>query len=172
MATTVYDYTPAQAQMVDLYQIYRLAMINQRYYGCRAVEVGRWYSRLQIGSTVSSTMTIVGLLANFPFPALLVTAVASLAGAVALILELSGKKERFEKLSFAYAELSAQTDHLKRNIETERVVTEREIGRIEAMREVWSRLAALDEQKPNQRLVDLITEDVKKAFPVESFWLP
>jgi len=172
METATPEYTPLQARLADFYEIYRLVAINQRYYGVRAHRVGRWNSMLQILAAAGSSMTIVGLLARFPFAVLIITAAASFAGAVALLLGLESRKVQFEKLHFAYSQLLSQADRLRRDLETRRRVDPEALGRICAVQDAWHQLALWDEETPNQVLVDAIAEDVKRAYPVELFWLP
>ena len=170
--TQQYQYTPMQIHMVQLYRIYRYVDLNVRYYGCRADEEDRKNKCIQGVSAVGSSVTIVGLLKDWPIGWLILTAAAALASALSPLLGLTEKVIRFEKLHYAYSELLADFKTLIRDIELAGRVTAEHKAVSAVLFDRYSRLSALDEVKPNEQLKDELTEAMNKAIPPESLWMP
>ena len=164
--------TATHIELIQLYQIYRLASLNQRYYGYRDSRIGAWNTRLRVIAALGSSGTLLGLLAGVSRTALVLSIVAAVASTISPFLGLIEKTVRFEKLHFAYSELYAEIDALIREIRLRGFADEGHMAVAKAIRENYATLSTLDEPNPDRQVIDRFTKEVNAAIPVESLWLP
>jgi hypothetical protein len=156
-----------------LFYLYRLASLNQRYYGCRADK----YERLDWGLTLT-----VGAASAIALGALLLsegtaarTGAAVLAGFAAVLTGVSpllgwtAKAKRFCNLHFSYGQLFSQIESVIFSIRREGL-TDEAIGASKLVQEAYNRMHALDELQPVQALIDRETAKVREAFPEDYIW--
>ena len=171
--TAEFEYTPSQRYAVEVYQVYRKADLNKRYYGRRARIMGRWNTVFQAVSVAGSTATITALLSGAPMFLAIIAAAAALATTLAPLFIFTEKAKQFEILHFAYCELFADIqEHIRQLRMTEGEITPEMRQCSTVVFDRWTRLSALDEVDTDRELIRRYTDEVNQATPVSSLWLP
>src|SRR5882724_11681550 len=101
------------AELEQLYALYRTVCLNVRYWGRRAHWIGMIDEWLQIIAAVSSSLVLAIVVGNFGIEHWLkvtLAVVAAVSASVLPLLGLSGKAKTFEKLHFVYGELYSQIE--------------------------------------------------------------
>lgn len=173
MDEPVTSYTKKQAALVLVYDLYRSALLNARYYGHRADATSRANRTLQIATAVCSSATLVGVIqSTWPPAALVLTAAGALVSAVFPLLGLADRAARFERLHFSYQTLYHQIDLLVGRIRSSHDFTAEGHASYELLSQLYAQLGPLDEPRPNQTLIRQLTEKVNGLIPADSLWLP
>lgn len=156
-----------------LFYLYRLANLNQRYYGCRAEKFERLDQGLTITVGAASAVALGTLLISEGTAARTLAAVlagfAAVLTGVAPLLGWAAKAKRFCNLHFSYAQLFSQVESVIFSIRREGL-TDEAIGASKLVQEAFNRMHALDELEPVQALIERETAKVRQAFPEDYIW--
>ncbi len=174
-AKTQYDYSPLQAEVVGVYNLYRRARLNVYFYGKRRRKAQGWYRALQFVAALGASSPLWSAL--IPAVAGLqvwtwISVVSALAVAVSPFLGLSERIAKFEGLHLAYLNISGAYSRLVGHIRA--AGTYGEIHR-SAASELEHQMGALethDEADPSDELAKQAQARVNNEIPPETLWLP
>lgn len=161
-------------ELTRLFDLYRLAELNRRYYGLR----GAFFERLQSGFLVAAAVLsafALGLLLATPGETTNYIA-AALAGFSAVLTTVTQyfkwdeQARRFYFLHHSYGHLFSQSEALMTDIRRTGEVTERQIGASNFLHDSFGRIEVLDEPEPNRKLIDKLEAEVNTAFPNDYIW--
>jgi hypothetical protein len=168
------DRDPCYDELNRLFQLYRLANLNARYYGRRAESFEFW-SRLAAVVVALFSAGALALILGVDEKWAKNTA-ATLAGLSAIItgvtpfLGWSEKIRDLRSLRFAYSQLFGQIEFIITEIKRAGSVSPEHIGFARMVHESYTRIEALDELDPKQKLIDEEDAKVRKAFPDNYLW--
>jgi hypothetical protein len=167
---------PHYDELNRLFQLYRLANLNARYYGIRA-EKFEWRNKGALIATAAlSMMALALILAADQSNALARDWAAAFAGIAAFISGVTPffgwaeKVRDLRNLHFAYSQLFGQAEFAIAEIRRAGSVSPEHVGLARMVHEGYMRVETLDELEPDQALVDKEKEKVNKAFPDDYLW--
>ncbi len=165
---------PYYDELNRLFNLYRLANLNTRYYGCRA-EKFEWLSKVAIVFVALFSASALALLLGVdqPWVKPLAAALSGLAAVITGVTPLLGWPEKIRdlrSLRFAYSQLFGQIEFAITEIKRAGTVSGEQIGLAKMVHEGFMRVEAMDELDPDQKLIDKEDAKVRKAFPDDYLW--
>ncbi len=165
---------PFYEELNRLFQLYLLANLNVRYYGVRAESFEWWIKVALITTSVLSTLALSLILGVDQSWARTVSAVsAGLAAVISGVTPFCGWSEKvrdLRSLRFAYSQLFGQIESAITEIKRAGSISPEHIGLARMVHDAYTRIEALDEFEPNQKLIDREDAKVRKAFPDDYLW--
>lgn len=164
-----------EEELRRLFNLYRLANLNARYYGKRAENFERWNRAALITMGGLSAAAFITILVS-PTSRIATVAVAVLtgvAGAISGILPFLGWSEKIRDLRnqhFAYTQLFAQVELLITEIRRANKISAESLGAAKLVHDAYSRVEAGDELEPNQSTLDGERKKVDLAIPPDYLW--
>ncbi len=167
---------PYYEELNRLFNLYRLANLNARYYGIRA-EKFEWRNKASLILTAALSMLALSLiLVAEPENTLARNWAAAFAGIAAFISGVTPffgwteKVRDLRNLHFAYSQIFGQAEFAITEIRRAGAVSPEQVGLARMVHESYMRIETLDELEPDQALVDQEKEKVNKAFPDDYLW--
>ena len=167
---------PYYDELNRLFNLYRIANLNVRYYGCRAERFERWSKVTLVVPAILSTLALALILGVDPKETWARTIAAIAAGMAAIIsgttpfFGLTEKIRDLRNLRFAYSQLFGQIEFAITEIKRAGVLSPEHIGLARMVHESFMRVEALDELEPDQKLIDKEDAKVRAAFPPDYLW--
>jgi len=171
-STYEYQYTARQAELVEIYDLCRSALLNVYYYGRRARVLSRWNLSVQIVSALGSVITLAGLLASVPRIWLIISGIAAVCVVILPLFHLTEKIATFERLHFAYDNIYRSLDLIVKDIRVCETLKESDRPAIALLFRQYASLGPLDEMDFDRKLRDTMQEEVNQIIPPERLWLP
>ena len=167
---------PYYDELNRLFNLYRLANLNARYYGIRA-EKFEWRNKASLVATAALSMLALSLILAADqrnilardWAAVLVGIAAFISG-VTPFFGWTEKVRDLRNLHFAYSQLFGQVEFAITEIRRAGKLSQEHIGLARMVHEGYMRVEALDELEPDQALVDQEKEKVNRAFPEDYLW--
>lgn len=161
-------------ELTRLFDLYRLAELNRRYYGRR----GAFYESLQggfLGSAAILSAIALGLLLaledkNVRYWAAALAGLSAVLTTVTQYFKWDERAKQFYFLHHSYGHLFSQSAALMTDIRRGQEVTERQIGASNLLHDAFGRVEVLDEPNPKRKLIDKLTAEVHAAFPDDYIW--
>jgi hypothetical protein len=165
-----------RALLEQIYDDYRTALLNRKFYAIRLDDYKKLYVALEILLLVGTSgamgawaiwKTSVGQHAWG-----MVVALGVLLGIVKPYLQIPKHIERCSKLWAGYSNLYFDLERLVLEIQVQKAVP---LGIVEARTAIFERFKklALDQDlKPNKKLQRMCYQEVREEIPVESLWVP
>jgi hypothetical protein len=164
---------PEAAELSRLFDLYRLANLNLRYYGCRGEKYEHLAWWLDIIATLASAVALfVLLISEVSYIRFIGAGFAGLAAvcmAVAPVTGWSAKAKRFSSLHALYSHLFGQVESVITWIRREGLSREA-LGAAKHVHEAYRQMHALDEMEPDQELIDREDKKVREGFPENYIW--
>jgi hypothetical protein len=165
---------PYYDELNRLFNLYRLANLNARYYGCRAEQFERKSTWTTILSALVSALALAVLLGvERPWVKPFAAALSGIAAVITGVTPFFGWAERIRdlrSLRFAYSQLFGQIEFAITDIKRAGTLTAEHIGLARMVHEGFMRVEAMDELEPDQKLLDVEDAKVKKAIPEDYLW--
>ena len=176
MATTVYDYTTAQADLIQFYDYYRSALVGHKYNArklSKAKALSGWsetIAAIASSGAVASWFLWQTPVGQIAFQTLL------LASAISSILRasfgLSQELNLRSRLASSWQDLHLEMQDAIRRIRLNETVTESDRARMELLSERFRKLNSTDPATPDEKLQIEIENKINEAIPPETLWLP
>jgi hypothetical protein len=167
---------PYYDELNRMFQLYLLAQMNARYYGRRAGAF-EWRNKIALILTaILSTVALALILGADPKEIWARHWAAGLAGAAAIVSGTTpffGWTDRIRDLRnshFAYSQLFGQLEFVISEMRRAGNLSPEHIGLARMAYEAYTRIEALDELHPNQKMIDQEAANVSKAFPSDYLW--
>ena len=171
---TPYDYTSQQAEVSRLFDRYRRCLLDQRYYAYRL----SLYQRMDTGTNLFAGVAMLISLATRD-SATWVSNVSYAIGALAALIfigkpifKVSEQIERYTILSSGFGELFSRVEALLADVRRNDGMTDAHRERADELMNRCDNLALREDAAINWKMVEKIQEDVEKAIPAKSQWLP
>jgi hypothetical protein len=162
------------AELNRLFNLYRLANLNTRYYGCRAEIFERRLKWVQVVIALLSAAALSILLASDTSGTRLAGAVmAGIAAVVSSIVPFLGwadKAREMRNLNFAYGQIFSQVEFVITDIRRAGEMTDEQLGLARMVHEAYMRIDAIDELEPDRELIEKLDAHVREAFPNDYMW--
>lgn len=161
-------------ELVRLFDLYRLANLNARYYGRRAEKFESYNKWSMVIAALLSAAALGFLLgAEGEWVKVLAAILSGLTAVISGVTPFFGWTEKvrdLRSLRFAYSQLFGQIESVIGEIRRAGHVSPEHIGMAKIAYDAYSRIEALDELEPDQSLIDEEDEKVRKAFPEDYVW--
>jgi hypothetical protein len=166
------------AQLRYVYNSYRTALLNRKYYGYRLLLHQRYNFAMEIAIAVGATgsagvasLAIWGTLTGH-YAWLVVSGLATVLGVVKPILNMSAAVERYSKLYAGYGGLYLDLKSIVEDIEVSRSIPSGILQRYADIRKKTNELSGLDDPKPSRAKIKELQVEVNEEIPPEGLWLP
>lgn len=173
---SIYDYTPAQAELVRFYDLYRCALMSKKYHAWKLRRAKFWTSVVETVAACSAS-SAVGSLAIWKtaaggaaFTALLVT--SAVASIIRSAFRLSESLDRHSRMALAWSELALDMDGAIAAVRRARGLAEPLRLRVDDLCERFRRVEMHDGIDTDEPIVARIQEEVARSTPADRFWLP
>lgn len=179
MATGIpspYEYTPSQAEMVRLYDLYRSALLSKKYHAHRLNRARLFASVTETVAALASSSAIASLaiwrseVGNLAFAVLLVLAAA--ASVIRSSFGLSGLLDRHSRMAYAWNELALDMDKLIAAIRRENGLGEIRHQQAIDLADRFQHVEMQEEPGPKRLLLIKLQKEVDESVPSERLWLP
>ena len=165
---------PYYEELKRLFNLYRLASLNTRYYGCRAEQFERKNKRLAAAAALFSAAALGFLLgADGAWVRTVAAILSGLTAVISGVTPFFGWTERIRdlrSLRFAYSQLFGQIEFAITEIKRSGTLSGEHIGLSRMVHEAFMRVEAMDELEPDQALRDEEDAKVRKAIPEDYLW--
>jgi hypothetical protein len=169
-------------ELMLLYELYRTAALNVKYYGHQAKVYSTRSFWFQVSATIGSLAAVGSFLsdahlwgASTAAPKFLAAGLAVVAAVAAAVTPIAGWTEKIYKLQnlhFAYGEIFHQAALVIQDIQRSGIISERQIGAATTLHDMKAHLGPLDEWAPNRKLIERFQAEVEEQIPPQSLWMP
>jgi hypothetical protein len=165
---------PYYEELNRLFNLYRIANLNTRYYGCRAEKFEMRSKSANLAVALLSAVALgilLGVDADWVKPtAAILSGLAAIVVSVTPIFGWAEKIRELRSLRFAYSQLFGQIEFAITEIKRAGILLPEHIGLARMSHEAFMRIEASDEMEPDQNLIDKEDAKVRKAFPEDYLW--
>jgi len=171
---TVYDFTPQQAEVVRLAHRYRRCLMDQKYYASRLSLYQRWDTATNLFAGIAMLLSLAtrnstGWVSNGSYA---IGVIAALIFIGKPIFKVSEQIERYTILHCGFGEVFSRIEALMADIRRSDKVTDTHRERAEELFNRCQSLALHEDAAVNQKKLAQIKEEVDKAIPPDTLWLP
>ncbi len=167
-----------RTQLRYIYNSYRTALLNRKYYGSRLVLFQRYNSIMEIAIAVGAAgsggvagLAIWGTITG-QYAWLWISGIATVLGVVKPILQIGAKIENYTKLYSGYSNVYLELKSVVEDIEVSRSIPPKLTERYDSIRKRITDLGGLDDPRPNNGLIKKLQTQVNQEIPPESLWVP
>ena len=182
-AKSVLDEEATIRVLKSLYNDYRTALLNKKYYGCKLVYVQRWNLWLNVLIAVTAGGGGAGGFTEWMKSSAeaheeiniawsLLSAGAGLVAVLKQYVHLDVKIENYSKLFTEYTKIASNFRVLVQRVQQYRAVPAEIVSRYDELAELFADLEARDDPKPSARLLDKMQMAVNSEVPPNQLWLP
>jgi hypothetical protein len=173
-SSTVYDYTSQQAEVIRLQDRYRRCLMDQKYYARRLSLYQRWDVTTNLFAGIAmlialATLHASELIANLSYYLGFVAAIVFIGKPVFRIAE---QIERYTVLHSNFSEAFCRIEALLADVRRCGKMTDEHRLRADELIARCDSLAAREDTAVNQKVLARIKEEVNRAIPAETLWLP
>jgi hypothetical protein len=164
-------------QLEILYDHYRDACLNQKYYGHRYQRIERWNSGIEITIAIGSATSTIGAwpLWQSNIGKVFWAAIAGVSTILAVMkpfLNYSEKMKRLSRLHMGYLEAAAELREAVNEVRVTKSLSAEASAIHKRVRKILMKLVKEDEPKPNRKLIERLQAEVNKEIPLHSLWFP
>ncbi len=176
MGSETIHYSPAQAEVLRLHDLYRTCLLNQKYYSHKLNSYKLWNRVMDIVVALATSSAFAGLAiwksglgANF-FSILLAASVV--VSVLRPILKLTEGIDRYSKLHYGYSQLSFQVENVLTDMRRRGGPQDDHLKTTADIEDRYRNLGLEDDAGPNLKLLKKFQAEVNEAVPAERLWLP
>lgn len=173
---SVYDYTPAQAAMIRLYELRLDALISRRYHGTKLEQTSRRIAWAEIVAALSSSAAVASLAATGWDPGVWLYGALALAAACASVyrtaFRLTEQADRHARLATAWSELYLDIDRLLGIVRREEKLSATRLVQVDDLEMRFHRIEMMDDSAPDRELHERCQKEAIQALPADRNWLP
>ena len=164
-------------QLEILYDHYRDACLNQKYYGHRYVRIERWNKGIEIAIAVGSATTTIGAwpLWQSGVGTVIWAGIAGISTILAVVkpfLNYPENMKRFGSLHVGYAEVTAELRATLNSVRLHGSLSGEALTPHQRARRMLMKLAREDEPIADRKLIERLQAEVNKEIPANTLWLP
>ena len=178
MASTsaIYEYTPLQSRVVQLYDYYRTSLLNAKYYA-RKLELWKYVSIWSDGLiAVSASASFAGFaiwksdLGKNVFTVFL--AVTAVLSALRPIMRIPDKIDRISKLHYGYLELYYRIEALLSEMRSSERVTPEQLAKANDLSDRFRAMELEGDAYQNPKILLKYQDEIERIIPADRLWLP
>jgi hypothetical protein len=158
-----------------LYNDYRTACLNKKYYGCRLQTTQHWNLGFEIIIALGATGTGIGgwtFFQQYPGVWALLAGASAVLALVKPIIQLSTKIERYGRLYGEFSKLSATLQTVVDEVRAAGTLSEDQYQIYKKAKGTFSELAKEDEPRPQRQLILRLQDEVDREIPPETLPMP
>jgi hypothetical protein len=165
-----------EGQLTLVYDLYRTARLNRKYYGDRLAAYQKWNTFVELIVALGTSTAIGGLV--FLQIGLGKTVLASIGvlavviGVVKTSLQLSQKIERYSRLYTSHSVFYSELDSLVSEISAHQGITAERMKSFSDIQQKINLLAPEDDPHPSGKLRLKYFQEVNEEIPPERLWMP
>ncbi len=158
----------------DLYDNYRTAYMNRKYYGYRLATVKRWNTGAEIVIAIGASSAIGGLFLGNKLEVFwqVYGGLVALLAIAKPFLQFSKQVERYTKLFVGHGDTYYDLYLIVAEVNRKEAFNSSMQKSYRETLERLKQLAAEDDPLPSQRLVRRCFDEVNREIPVERLWWP
>jgi len=165
-----------RARLIEVYNLYRTALLNRKYYAHKLALWKRWNSALEVALAIGTSGTI-GAWAIWRKGAgedvwTIFAASAALLGVIKPVIQLPKGIERYSKLYVGYSDLFYDFQAVVSDIQTTHSFSQEMGNKVANARERIKKLSLDDDPTPNKTLVKQFYGEVNTEIPSDRLWMP
>lgn len=165
------------AQLQVVYNLYRTALLNCKYYADRLVTLQKWNTIFEIALVIGTSGTIgTWAIWKSDFGGYVWPIIGGIAAVLAItkpVVQLSRRIEQYSKLWANYSGLFYDLDLLVSEISATRTLTPETLKSFSAAQERYKGLALREEDpRPVEKLRRKYYEEVNREIPPDRLWVP
>ena len=167
-----------RTQLRYIYDSYRTAFLNRKYYGHRLTAFQGYNTATEIliaigtaGSGGVAGLAIWGSITG-QYVWLWISGVATVLGVVKPILQIGKQIENYTKLYAGHSNVYLDLKAVVEDIEVSKGLPPKLADKYESIRKRIAELGGLDDPKPNKKLIITLQNQVNEEIPSEGLWVP
>ncbi len=167
-----------KTQLNYIYNSYRTASLNKKYYGARLVSYQRYNSAMELAIAIGATgsggvagLAIWGTITG-QYAWLWVSGIATVLGVVKPILQIGTKIENYTKLYSGHGNIYLELKSVVEDIDVSKSIPPKLAEQYVTIRKRITDLAGLDDPKPDKKLIEKFQADVNQEILPEKLWVP
>jgi hypothetical protein len=172
------DPAATTTQLKYIYDSYRTALLNRRYYSAKLARFQKYNSFMEIAIALGATgsggvagLAIWGSITG-QYAWLLITAVATILGIVKPVLQLGKEIEKYTNLFSGHSSVYFDLKYLVEDIEVSRSIPPKTAEQYETIRKRIAELGGLHDPKPDEKLIQNLQAHINREIPPEKLWVP
>lgn len=175
-STTIYQYSPLQARIVELHDDYRTALMNAKYYAHRLERLKLWSIVSDCVIAITASASFAGLaiwkneLGKNVFSVLL--AITAILSALRPILRISDKIDRASKLHYGYLELYYRIGGLISEMRVSKQITAEQLAKAGDLSERFRAIELEGDAYQNPKMLRKYQDEIETIIPADRLWLP
>ena len=164
-------------QLEVLYDHYRDACLNQKYYGHRYVHSERWNNGLEIAIAIGSATSTIGAwpLWQSGVGKAIWAGIAGISTILAVLkpfINYPAKLKRFGELHGGYVAATAELREVVNSVRINGGLTDEALAAHQRASQMLTTLARNDEPNPNRKLIERLQVEVNREIPANRLWVP
>jgi hypothetical protein len=174
----VEDVESRKTQLRYIYNSYRTALLNRKYYGHRLTLFQKYNTVAEIfiaigaaGSGGVAGLAIWGSITG-QYAWLFISGIATVLGVVKPVLQFGRHIENYTKLYAGHSNVYLDLKSVVEDIEVSRSLPPKLADKYESIRKRIVELGGLDDPKPDKKLILKLQGQVNEEIPAESLWVP
>jgi hypothetical protein len=178
MTSSEHEPTSLTDRLRYIYDSYRTALLNRKYYGHRLFIHQRYNMFMEIAIAVGATgsagvasLAIWGTLTG-QYAWLVISGLATVLGVVKPVLQISAKIENYSKLCVGYGGIYLDFKAIVEDINVSRSIPPSIHQQYADIRKKTNDLRGLDDPRPSRRTIKKLQTEVNVDIPPESLWYP
>jgi len=167
-----------RAHLRQIYNTYRTALLNRKYYGCKLAcyqKYNFWLDvAIAIGATGSSGVAGLAIWGTITgkFTWLVISGVATVLSVIKPILQLGKHIEKYTKLYTGHTSIYLELKAMVEDIEISRAVPRKWVDRYSSIRLLIREFAGLDDPKPDDTLIRTLQTRINEEINPADLWVP
>jgi len=160
----------------QIYDHYRTASLNRKYYACRLKKTKQWNAAIEILQAVANSSAVASFaIWNHPYGKTVwgsIMAVATLVAVVKPILQLGKSIERYGELYMSYTAVFYDLKDFVEEAAVSKSVSEETLKDFKAVHKKVKDLSIRDDISPSVKLLRRFQKEVNAEIPPGSLWMP
>lgn len=167
-----------RTELKFIYDTYRTAYLNRKYYGWRLNTYQRYNTIMEIAIAIGATGSggVAGLAVwgsiSGQYAWLWVSGTATVLGVIKPILQLGQRIENYTKLYVGHGTAYLTLKSMVQDIEVSRSVPPNLKEQYSTIRKQLTELGGNDDLRPNRKAIKSFEEEVREEIPIDSLWYP
>jgi hypothetical protein len=166
-----------RAQLNAIYDTYRTALMNEKYYANRLTHLRKWNLTYEIFLALGTSSVIAGwsLWKDTAFGGKFWSVFGGVVAVLVVlkpVLQIPKAIEDYSKLHTGYRALYLSVDDIVSNINVSRAITQEAEILFDTAKKQYRELALTDSESINQEVLRVCQQEVNLKLPPASLWYP
>jgi hypothetical protein len=169
-----YSYSPKQAEVLRLQDRYRRCLLDQKYYAYRLSLYQRCDTAINLFAGVAMLLSLATRMSStwLSYVCYATGAIAALLFIAKPIFKVSEQIEKYTMLHYGFSDVFNRIEGLVGEIRRNGKISDEHRVRADELFDRCHNLAIREDVSINQKKLARFKDEVEKAIPAESLWLP